>query len=144
MAALKIFNNTHQLLERSMRVRAARHEILSANIANADTPGFRPKDVDFKSLMKIAVDEKETIAAAGGERRGDDFAGENNLDIQSMVYEPEFPDSRHGEERLDGNAVSIDRQMALMSENSLAYEASLTLLSRSLAGLRYAIGEGRR
>jgi len=127
-----------------MRVRAARHEILSANIANADTPGFCPEDVDFNSLMKIAVDEKETIAAAGGERRGDDFAGENHLDIQSMVYELEFPDSRHGEERLDGNAVSIDRQMALMSENSLAYEASLILLSRALAGLRYAIGEGRR
>lgn len=144
MAALNLFNFTHQLLERSMKVRAARHEILSANIANADTPGFRPKDVDFKSLMSAAVDEKQTIAAAGGERRGDDFAGNHNVDIQSMVYEPEFPDSRHGEERLDGNAVSIDRQMALMSENSLAYEASLTLLSRALAGLRYAIGEGRR
>ena len=55
MAALNLFNFTHHLLERSMRVRAARHEILSANIANADTPGFRPKDVDFKSLMKTCV-----------------------------------------------------------------------------------------
>ena len=61
-----------------------------------------------------------------------------------MVYEPEYPDSRHGEERLDGNSVSLDRQMALMTENSLSYEASLTLLSLALAGLRYAIGEGRR
>ena len=143
MAALKLFNFTHQLLERSMRVRAARHEVLSANIANADTPGFRPKDVDFKSLMQSAVEEKAARASAGGAEQGDE-AGQKPLDIQSMVYEPEFPDNRHGEDRLDGNAVSIDRQMALMSENSLAYEASLTLLSRALAGLRYAIGEGRR
>lgn len=144
MAALNLFNFTHQLLERSMRVRAARHEILSANIANADTPGFRPKDVDFKSLMKSAVEEKESLVAAGDERRGGEITPAQKLDIASMVYEPEFPDNRHGEERMDGNAVSIDRQMTLMSENSLAYEASLTLLSRALAGLRYAIGEGRR
>ena len=144
MATLKLFNFTHHLLERSLRVHAARHELLSANIANADTPGFRPKDVDFKSLMKTAVDEKATPGTPGGEPRGDDITRGKDLDIQSMVYEPEFPDSRHGEDRLDGNAVSIDRQMALMSENSLAYEASLTLLSRALAGLRYAISEGRR
>jgi len=49
-----------------MRVRAARHEILSANIANADTPGFCPEDVDFNSLMKIAADEKETQRVVNG------------------------------------------------------------------------------
>ena len=48
MAGLRLFGFTHQLLELSMRVRGARHEVLSANIANADTPGFRPKDVDFR------------------------------------------------------------------------------------------------
>lgn len=141
MAALKLFNFTQGLLELSMRVRSARHEILSANIANADTPGYRPKDVDFNSLMKSAVDD-HNIFPSGGAARQDD--GVKPVDIASMVYEPEFPNSRHGEDRLDGNGVSIDRQMALMSENSLSYEASLTLLSRALAGLRYAIGEGRR
>ena len=133
MAALKLFGFTHQLLELSMRLRSARHELLSANIANADTPGYRPRDVDFTAVMKSAVEDHEVTAS-----------GVNSLDIQSMVYEPEFPNNRHGEDRLDGNGVSIDRQMALMSENSLAYEASLTLLSRALAGLRYAISEGRR
>jgi len=146
--ALKLFGFTQQLLELSMRVRSARHELLSANIANADTPGYRPKDLDFTSLMKSALDEREERGAKLDNGRGRrDASGANALNaiaIQSMVYEPEFPNNRHGEDRLDGNGVSIDRQMALMSENSLAYEASLTLLSRALAGLRYAIGEGRR
>jgi flagellar basal-body rod protein FlgB len=133
---MKLFNFTHQLLETSMRVRAARHEVLSANIANADTPGYRPKDIDFAALMKSAAAEKSEDATDG--------AAPKPLDIQAMVYEPEYPNDRHGEERLDGNRVSIDRQMALMSENSLGYEASLTLLSRALANLRYAISEGRR
>lgn len=143
--ALKLFGFTQQLLELSMRVRSARHELLSANIANADTPGYRPKDLDFTSLMKSALDEREAKLDHGRGRH--DASGANALnamDIHSMIYEPEFPNNRHGEDRLDGNGVSIDRQMALMSENSLAYEASLTLLSRALAGLRYAISEGRR
>jgi flagellar basal-body rod protein FlgB len=139
MAGLRIFNFTHDLLELSLRTRAARHEILSANIANADTPGYRPRDLDFNAVMKSAIETGE----AGGERRSGSLASAKS-EIQSAIYEPEYPDSRHGEDRLDGNAVSLDRQMALLTENSLGYETSLTLLSRALAGLRYAIGEGRR
>jgi flagellar basal-body rod protein FlgB len=142
MSGFKLFNFTHQLLELSTRVRAARHEVLSANIANADTPGYRPRDLDFKSLMQSALEAKDDDLRPS-ERRIDALSP-SAQDLQSMVYEPEYPDNRHGEERLDGNSVSLDRQMALMTENSLSYEASLTLLSRALAGLRYAIGEGRR
>jgi len=139
MAGFQLFNFTHQLLELSTRVRSARHEVLSANIANADTPGYRPKDLDFQSVMQSAV-ESNTDAIA----RGSEALPRGPLDVRSMVYEPEYPDNRHGEDRLDKNSVSIDRQMSLLTENSLAYEASLTLLSRALAGLRYVIGEGRR
>ena len=142
MGGFKLFNFTHQLLELSTRVRAARHEVLSANVANADTPGFRPRDLDFQSVMRSAVESKDATVGASAPRIGALVAPP--LDMESMIYEPEFPDTRHGEDRLDGNSVSIDRQMSLLTENSLAYETSLALLSRALAGLRYAIGEGRR
>lgn len=142
MAGLRLFNSTHRLLELSLRGRAARHEVLSANIANADTPGYRPRDLDFNAAMRSAV-ESGAMNAGETTQRGEASATAG-LDLQSAIYEPEYPDSRHGEDRLDGNAVSLDRQMALITENSLAYETSLTLLSRALAGLRYAIGEGRR
>lgn len=142
MAGLRLFDATHRLLEVSLRARAARHEVLSANIANADTPGYRPRDLEFNALMRAAV---ESAGASSVETtpRGDSPVSAG-LDLQSAIYQPEYPDSRHGEDRLDGNAVSLDRQMALMTENSLGYETSLTLLSRGLAALRYAIGEGRR
>ena len=52
MAGFKLFNFTQQLLELSLRVRGARHEVLSANIANADTPGYRPRDLDFESIIR--------------------------------------------------------------------------------------------
>ena len=142
MAAFQLFNFTHRLLELSMRARAARHEVLSANIANADTPGYRPRELDFNAVMATAMEQRTTTLPNGKAVREDDLA--SRMDLQSALYEPEYPDSRHGEERLDSNSVSLDRQVALMTENSLAYEGSLTLLSRALAGLRYAISEGRR
>ncbi|HXF74811.1 MAG TPA: flagellar basal body rod protein FlgB [Methylomirabilota bacterium] len=141
MIGFKLFNFTQQLLELSLRVRAARHEILSANVANADTPGYRPRDLDFKTIMQTAVSSGEQNLAGAGPRRDIDPKLATDL-LPSMVYPVE--DNRHGEDRLDGNAVSLDRQMALLTENALAHEASLTLLSRTLASLRYAIGEGRR
>jgi flagellar basal-body rod protein FlgB len=142
MAGLSLFDSTHRLLELSLRGRAARHEVLSANIANVDTPGYRPHDLDFKAAMRAAAESG--TPGPGEEPQRSDASTSPGLNLQSAIYEPEYPDSRHGEDRLDGNAVSLDRQMALLTENSLAYETSLTLLSRALAALRYAIGEGRR
>ncbi len=142
MAGLKLFSFTQQLLELSMRVRGARHEILSANIANADTPGYRPKDLDFKTVMRSAVDTEDVPVGAAAAQSD---PAVSQADIQSAIYEPaSFQNDRQGEDRLDGNSVSLDRQMGMLTENSLGYEASLTLLSRTLASLRYVIGEGRR
>ncbi|HYJ17221.1 MAG TPA: flagellar basal body rod protein FlgB [Candidatus Limnocylindria bacterium] len=142
MAGLSLFKSTHQLLELSLRGRAARHEVLSANIANVDTPGYRPRDLDFNAAMRAAAESSAPVTGEIPQRSN--ASASSGLDLQSAIYEPEYPDSRHGEDRLDGNAVSLDRQMALLTENSLAYETSLTLLSRAMAALRYAIGEGRR
>ena len=142
MAGLSLFKSTHQLLELSLRGRAARHEVLSANIANIDTPGYRPRDLDFNAAMRAAAESSAPVTGEIPQRSN--ASASSGLDLQSAIYEPEYPDSRHGEDRLDGNAVSLDRQMALLTENSLAYETSLTLLSRAMAALRYAIGEGRR
>lgn len=139
MAGLRLFDFTQDLLALSLRTRAARHEVLSANIANADTPGYRPKDLDFKSVMRSAVETGANDNAQDGK-----VLARASVDIESAIYEPEYPNNRQGEDRLDGNAVSIDSQMALLTENALGYETSLTFLQRTLAGLRYVIGEGRR
>jgi flagellar basal-body rod protein FlgB len=140
MAGLRLFSFTNQLLELSMRVRGARHEVLSANIANADTPGFRPKDLDFDSVMRTAVELDDRPVSR--ERQMDEMLS-GPLGFEAAVHEPSNGDQRHGEERFDGNRVSLDRQIALVNENALSYEASLTLFSRTMAKLRYVISDGR-
>ena len=140
MASLRLFDFTQQLLELSMRVRGARHEVLSANIANADTPGFRPKDLDFESVMRTAVELDDRPVSR--ERQMDEMIS-GPMGFEAAIYEPSNGDRRHGEERFDGNRVSLDRQIALLNENALSYEANLTLFSRALAKLRYVISDGR-
>ncbi len=140
MSGFRIFSFTHQLLELSMRVRGARHEVLSANVANADTPGFRPRDIDFNSVMRTAMDLDDHPVTR--ERQMDEILAVP-LAMDTAIYEASAHDRRHGEERFDGNSVSLDRQIALLNENALSYESSLTLFSRALAKLRYVISDGR-
>jgi flagellar basal-body rod protein FlgB len=140
MAGFGLFGFTHQLLELSMRARGARHEVLSANIANADTPGFRPRDLDFQSIIQTAMDLDDHPVSR--ERQMDEILS-RPLDLETTIYEPITDGARHGEERFDGNRVGLDRQIALLSENALSYEANLTLFSRTLAKLRYVISDGR-
>lgn len=140
--AFKLFNFTQQLIELSMRARGARHELLSANVANAETPGYRPRDLDFAGLLRNAAAMDDDAAGTREQKMTHLLA--QPLDFQGAVYDAALGDERNGEERLDGNNVKLDRQIALLNENALAYEASLTLFSRTLANLRYVISDGRR
>ena len=141
MAAFELFNFAQQLVELSLRLRGARHEILSGNVANAETPGYRPRDIDFESIMRDAAQMHDDPTGTREQKIARMLAEPG--DFKTAADQPELLD-KYGEERLDGNSVGLDRQMALLNENALSYEASLTLLTRTLANLRYAIGEGRR
>ncbi|MGH7928257.1 MAG: flagellar basal body rod protein FlgB [Candidatus Binatia bacterium] len=140
MEGFRLFGFTHQLLELSMRARGARHEVLSANIANADTPGFRPRDLDFESVIRTAMELDDHPISR--EQQMDELLS-GLLGFEGAIYEPATDRQHHGEERLDGNRVSLDRQIALLNENALSYEANLTFFSRALAKLRYVISDGR-
>jgi len=140
MAGFSLFNATHDLLQLSMRLRSMRHELLAGNIANADTPGYRAKDIDFAAALRSLVNPESLPLAKSGVQligaRPFDFPPADPIEAAVQVQEAEA--------KLDGNSVDLDRQIANLVENSLSYETSLVLLGRKLAALRYAISEGRR
>lgn len=138
MAGFTLFGPTHHLLTAALRLRALRHELLAGNIANLDTPDYRPRDLDFaKTLRALTLGQQ-----AGGAQQvggwGTGMLAFTSVPPHSLVRE------REGEEKLDGNGVDLDRELSLLIENALLHETSLTLLARTLAGLRYAISEGKR
>jgi flagellar basal-body rod protein FlgB len=140
---VKIFDATLSTLERSLDVRLARQSVLAGNVANADTPGFQPRDLDFVSAMAAAAPGATPRPGLEGTRRAGDVA----LSAAGALT-PASPDEFIGEvpgaaPGLDGNAVDLDRTLVAVSENALQYGASARAAGKKLAILRYVANDGQ-
>jgi flagellar basal-body rod protein FlgB len=133
---VKLFDPTLGVLERSLDVRLARHEVLAGNLANADTPGFQPRDVDFGAAMARAA-----APAAAPEGAGDiplSVAGTGGGRGATPLVRAQG--SAAG---LDGNGVDVDRTLASVAENALQYGAATRAVGKKLAILRYVANDGQ-
>jgi flagellar basal-body rod protein FlgB len=102
-------------LERYMSLLAARQKLVASNIANADTPGYTTKDIDFHFEFMSQVN--------GGQPRA--------LDVDSLPA------------KSDGNNVSLDREARLLAENAIRFSVASSLLRSQIRSIRSAIQEGR-
>lgn len=147
MAGFTLFGPTHQLLATSMQLRAARHEVLTANIANAETPGYTARDLEFSDILAGLV--RPQGEQSGGGHTPDLHGGRVMLAVTHPQHVPTAGHSmiptagKEGERKLDGNGVDLDYEVAQMTENALLHETSMMLLSKLFGKLRYVIGEGR-
>lgn len=126
---MKIYGE-YRALERALSFHRDRHELLTANIANANTPGYRPLDLRFSRVLDGAVGMRATNSK---------HLGSNPEDGQQREL---FDDSSVAPS-LDGNTVSLERQMSKLMANNIRFSATTTLLSRRLGMLRYAAKDGR-
>jgi len=130
-------------LRAGLDLRWQRHELLSHNLANADTPGFRPKDLEFEGVLQSVVTGQGgmsgSLATTGGSpetakmRLGYGGMSERPTEVQEVVQRPEVGDT------LDDNAVDTDKEMARVADNSLNYQAQLELLRRRYAAIQRVI-----
>ncbi len=127
---------TLSLLNRGLDVSLARQNILTANVANLDTPGYTPSDVDFASALRDAIDggHVRLRQAHLGHSRGMAGAG-----AMGSIETHQRPDTTPGG---DGNSVDLDAQMARLSQNAIFYQAQTRVVSKKLAMLKYAVSEG--
>lgn len=141
MAGLTLFGPTHTLLTTAMRLRAARHEVLTANVANADTPDYHPQDLKFSGVLQALA---RVASPSSGMQDGHLLLTSTHpWHLRPGVNNALVTEELAGEGKLDQNRVDLDREMTQLAENALLHETTVTLLSRKLAGLRYAISEGR-
>ena len=132
----RLMGKTVALLSHALDYRSAKHSTISGNLANIDTPGYRPRELVFDQELRRAVD-KEGIAMRKTDekhfpRSGDIFIGKGSHALETQ--EAEFDEADH---------LNIDKEMAKMVQNNLLYETAGKLLSKKFDGLRAAI-EGRR
>lgn len=101
-----------------------RNGVISNNIANVDTPGYKRKDVDFEVYLKGAV--------SGGISLDDDVAGADLEVLSGTTY----TDYRTASYRLDGNNVDIDTENAELAKNQMKYYTMLDSVSQEFARLK--------
>lgn len=101
----------------ALNLRSQRQQVLASNIANADTPGYKARDFDFKSALATAVAQPAATQPAGGAAP----APQPELLYRSVI-----------QPSIDGNTVDMDVERAQFAENTVHYEANITMLTHQI------------
>jgi flagellar basal-body rod protein FlgB len=115
-----------QFGEAALKLRAYRQELISSNLVNADTPGFRAKDIQFGDVLKQTLDNKLPSAGVSLATTNARHIG----GVQSSAIKTEFRSSV--QPALDGNTVDPDVERSEFMKNSFFTEATLNFLGSSM------------
>ncbi|MFM2482595.1 flagellar basal body rod protein FlgB [Celerinatantimonas sp. YJH-8] len=124
------FDKAFGVHQYTLGVRSRRAELLASNIANADTPNYKAKDLDFKKALASAMNGHDFRLLRTNERH---IAGTGAFDPAVGYRIPDQPDTG------DGNTVDMQTEKTRYMENGMRYEASVDFLNSKISGLRKSI-----
>jgi flagellar basal-body rod protein FlgB len=129
----KLFDKTMSLVQRSLDIRASRHQTLSSNIANIETPGYVPKDLPFEKVFARYLDNSSSIPL------------EKTHAKHLPAEDPPFPQDFSADVEKDAGSgeIDIDQQMAKLAENNLMFQAGVQALIKKFEALKNTISETR-
>lgn len=127
---LPLTDNITSLLTTFLDVQSRRAEIVASNLANADTPGYIAKELDFSDYMRNAAQEALNPSSS-------------NSEPKNFIAMPRVVEQTPGTIGIDGNTVDAGREMSTLAEAGTEYLAGTQLLQSRLRTLRTAIREGR-
>lgn len=112
----------------ALALREKRGELLAANLANADTPGYKARDLNFESVFKQNLELTQTMERT----HVNHLPTRNVLEAQTLYRNP-------NQASLDGNTVEANVEQAKYAENAVQYQASLQFLNSKFSGLMTAL-----
>lgn len=135
-----LFSSAVQLLQKNLDLRLERQQILASNVANAETPKYLAKDLDFAETLREAALPAAT-ATAIVRTHAQHFPPPARAvpEVQGTVVAAQSHDVGR-----DLNTVSMDEEMSKLTTNTMHYNASTELLGRLLSQLKHTINEGGR
>jgi len=127
-------NSFFGIHESALKIREQRSELLATNLANADTPNFKAKDIDFRAALNDASEALKPSASMSktNARHLDGNASFGSTDAYLKYRQPTQPS-------LDGNTVETHIEKAQFMENGLQQTATLEFINGKIMGLRGAI-----
>jgi len=125
------FDKAFGLHEVALNLKAQRAEVIANNLANADTPNFKARDIDFGQALKLVNSQRASNLVRTHESHIDSRIG---TEIPGLSYRiPHQPDTG------DGNSVEAEIEQTKFAENAMQYQASFTFLNSKIKGLVRAI-----
>ena len=124
---MKMFDAAFGIHEKALDLRAKRMEVISRNIANADTPGFKARDLDFKNVLNNV----QGVGAMRTTHSG--HIAQGGLGGAGMVYTIPFNTA------VDGNTVEISVEHAKYGKAAAEYQATLRFIEGNISSVRKAL-----
>ncbi|MDT8446778.1 MAG: flagellar basal body rod protein FlgB [bacterium] len=138
--SIRLFDKNITLLERSMGMRVQRNGLISSNLANRETPGYRAQDLVFEDQLTKALYQDQPGPLKTSDPRHFDGVDREPLEtVQGQQINSFNPDPR-----MDGNTVNLDQEMAKLAENQLMFQATTKAVNWKFRMLKSAITEGGR
>lgn len=113
-----------------LRLQSERQRVLASNIANADTPGYQARELDFSQALHTAMQAKAVTPAVTR-------AGHIGLSMPTTTLALTY--ARPAQTNLDGNTVDMDRERASFAQNTVKLQTTLRFLNGSIATTLAAI-----
>lgn len=134
MSDLFIFDKTYSVLGKALDISEKRNSLITSNIANMDTIGYKPRDLDFKETLILQMEKESGCLYRTHQKH---FKNDIAFEISGKIRENEG-----GEYDLD--PVNIDTEMTKLAENNITYRTTVEMLLRKMTILKQAIAEGAR
>lgn len=122
------FNNAFGIHDDALLLFERRTQLLSENIANADTPNYKARDIDFNQVLQRAKNDSVKLRVTN----------KSHINIGQQAYANDVQFRQVEQSAADGNTVDMQKEKAAFSENSMRYQLSMNIMSRKIKGLKTA------
>jgi flagellar basal-body rod protein FlgB len=123
------------VLKKNLDFQSQRNLLISSNITNMNTPGYKAQDLDFKSQLQQAIDSGDQLSVKTTDKK---HMGPSKESLKFL--EPDIFEEKDAA-RSDGNNVNIDKEMIKLSENQIMYNATIQIMAKRGSTLRSAVTE---
>jgi len=109
------------LIEKALSIRTSYHKVISGNIANVETPGYKEKEMDFRKEIGRAIN-----------------SGTKGSDIEVTERT-----ENEGLSSIDGNTVNVEDQIVKLTENQVMFHSLIQIAAKQFSMMKFLIREGR-
>lgn len=126
------------LHQQALKVRNDRMEVISGNLANANTPGYKARDIDFQKAMRTAQTGQASLTQSSMvTTHNNHIKGTSKLQTEAEFRIPNQPDTG------DGNTVDVQNERNKFLDAGMRYETSLMLINGKFSGMKKALSPGQ-